>query len=205
MHMTYLLYEGIEPVDLAAIGVMSMAKRVIPELSYETVAATSAPVVFSNGLRVVPDRVFDDVASVDVLLVPGGPGWRQASDDPAIVSFIRRVAPTGLACSICTGAMILAAAGVLDGHAATTKVEVVAPEIAPLSELSARYPNIAARRALVVDESSVVTGGGVTLCIDTTLHLLERRYGSAKVDEVARIMEYSAARRANRARFLEAA
>jgi transcriptional regulator GlxA family with amidase domain len=203
MHVTYLLYEGIEPVDLAAIGVMSMAKRVIPELTYETVAATIAPVVFSNGLRVVPDRVFDEVSSVDVLLVPGGPGWRKASEDAAIVSFIRRVAPSGLACSICTGAMILAEAGVLDGHAATTKVEVVAPEVAPLSELSARYPKVAARRALVIDEASVVTGGGVTLCIDTTLHLLERRYGSAKVDEVARIMEYSAARRANRFRFLE--
>jgi transcriptional regulator GlxA family with amidase domain len=203
MHMTYLLYEGIEPVDLAAIGVMSMAKRVIPELTYETVAATLAPVVFSNGLRVVPDRVFDDVSSVDVLLVPGGPGWRKASEDPVVVSFIRRVAPSGLACSICTGAMILAEAGVLDGHAATTKVEVVEPEVAPLSELAARYPKVAVRRALTIDEESVVTGGGVTLCIDTTLHLLERRYGSAKVDEVARIMEYSAARRANRSRFRE--
>ena len=49
--LTYLLYEGIEPVDLAAIGVMSMAKRVIPQLTYETVAATNAQVVFSNGLR----------------------------------------------------------------------------------------------------------------------------------------------------------
>jgi transcriptional regulator GlxA family with amidase domain len=203
MHMTYLLYEGIEPVDLAAIGVMSMAKRVIPELTYETVAATRAPVVFSNGLRVVPDRLFDDVSNVDVLLVPGGPGWRKASDDPVVVSFIRRVASSGLACSICTGAMILAAAGVLDGHSATTKVEVVDPEVAPLSELAARYPNVAVRRALAIDEESVVTGGGVTLCIDTTLHLLERRYGSAKVDEVARIMEYTAARRANRSRFLE--
>jgi transcriptional regulator GlxA family with amidase domain len=203
MRMTYLLYEGIEPVDLAAIGVMSMAKRVIPQLTYETVAATNAPVVFSNGLRVVPDRLFDDVSSVDVLLVPGGPGWRKASEDPTVLAFIRRVAPSGLTCSICTGAMILAEAGVLEGHAATTKVEVVDPEVAPLSELSARYPKIAARRALVVDEATVVTGGGVTLCIDTTLHLLERRYGSEKVDEVARIMEYGAARRANRSRFLE--
>jgi len=203
MHMTFLLYDGIEPVDLAAIGVMSMAKRVIPELSYETVASTTAPVLFSNGLRVVPDRVFDEVSSVDVLLVPGGPGWRKASEDAAIVSFIRRVAPSGRVCSICTGAMILAEAGVLDGHGATTKVEVVAPEVAPLSEMSARYPKIAAQRALVVDEEVVVTGGGVTLCIDTTLHLLERQFGSEKVDEVARIMEYGAARRANRARFLE--
>jgi transcriptional regulator GlxA family with amidase domain len=91
----------------------------------------------------------------------------------------------------------------LDGHAATTKVEVVDPEVAPLSELSARYPKVDARRALVVDEATVVTGGGVTLCVDTALHLLERRFGKEKVDEVARIMEYGAARRANRARFLE--
>lgn len=203
MHMTFLLYEGIEPVDLAAIGVMSMAKRVIPQLTYETIAATNAPVVFSNGLRVVPDRLFDDVSSVDVLLVPGGPGWRKASEDPAVLAFIRRVAPSGLACSICTGAMILAEAGVLDGHSATTKVEVFDPEVAPLCELSSRYPKVAARRALVVDEGAVITGGGVTLCIDTTLHLLERRFGSEKADEVARIMEYGAARSANRSRFLD--
>ena len=61
MHVTFLLYEGIEPVDLAAIGVISMAKRIVPELSYETVAARREPVVFSNGLLVMPSKTFDEV------------------------------------------------------------------------------------------------------------------------------------------------
>jgi transcriptional regulator GlxA family with amidase domain len=204
MHVTFLLYEGIEPVDLAAIGVVSMAKRVIPELTYETVAATTEPVRFSNGLRVLPDRTFDAVRAVDVLVVPGGPGWRGASRDPGVLSFIRRVAPSATVCSVCTGAMILAETGVLNGLAATTKVEVVPPELSPLAELRETHPEIRAERALVVDAGSVITGGGVTLCLDAMFHLLDKRYGAVAADEVARIMEYGAAREANRERFARA-
>lgn len=200
MQVTFLLYEGIEPVDLASIGVISMARRVIPEVSYETVAVSRAPVTFSNGLQVLPTRTFDDVRHVDVLLVPGGPGWRKASQDPAVLAFVRRVAPQALVCSICTGAMILAEAGVLEGLPATTKEQVVPPEVSPLRELAQRFPAVQARSALIVDAGRVVTGGGVTLCIDATLHLLEKRFGSAATDEVARILEYGAAREANRRR-----
>lgn len=203
MKVTFLLYEGIEPVDLAAIGVVSMARRVVPEVSYETVAASLAPVTFSNGLRVLPTRTFDEVANVDVLLVPGGPGWRKASQDPAILAFVRRVAPQALVASICTGAMILAEAGVLRGLPATTKEQVVPPETSPLSELAQRFPDVQAKSALIVDAGRVITGGGVSLCIDATLHLLERRYGCAIADEVVRILEYGAARQANRKRLPE--
>lgn len=201
MHVTFLLYEGIEPVDLAAVGVISMAKRVIPGLSYDTVASSLKPVRFSNGLQVLPTQTFDAVRAVDVLVVLGGPGWREASSDPAVLSFIQRVAPATTVCSVCTGAMVLAAAGVLDGMSATTKVEVVPPEPSPLAELCKSHPEVKAQRALLVDNGNVVTGGGVTLCIDAMLHLLEKRYGNVAVDEVARIMEYGAAREANRRRF----
>lgn len=200
MHVTFLLYEGIEPVDLAAIGVISMARRIVPALSYETVAATRDAVPFSNGLMVLPTRTFDEVQDVDVLLVPGGPGWRKASQDPVIQAFVQRVAPAATLCSVCTGAMILAQAGLLDGKRATTKVEVVPPEVSPLTELRERFPAVQAERALLVDAGQVVTGGGVTLCIDAMLYLLEKRFGEHVADEVARIMEYSAARSANRAR-----
>ena len=204
MKMSYLLYDGVEPVDLAAIGVMSMGQRVIPELSYETVAAVRGPIRFANGLKVLADRSFDEVDAVDVLLVPGGPGWRAASRDPAILSFIQRAAPSSLVCSVCTGAMILAEAGVLDGIEATTKVQVVPPEVSPLEELDARFPAVEARAALIVDSGAVVTGGGVTLCIDAVLYLIGRRYGEPAAQEIARIMEYSAARRANQERFASA-
>lgn len=200
MHVTFLLYEGIEPVDLAAIGVISMAKRIVPELSYETVAARREPVVFSNGLLVMPSKTFDEVKDVDVLLVPGGPGWRKASQDPAIQAFARRVAPGATLCSVCTGAMILAEAGLLDGKSATTKVEVVPPEVSPLRELRERFPAVQTKHALLVDDGQVITGGGVTLCIDAVLYLLEKRFGEEAANEVARIMEYTAARSANKAR-----
>lgn len=199
--MTFLLYEGIEPVDLAAIGVISMARRVIPGVSYETVSFDRAPVPFANGLQVLPNRSFDEVSSVDVLLVPGGPGWRAAASDARVLAFVRRVAPDALVCSVCTGAMILAEAGVLDGLRATTKFEVVPPEKSPLDELRQRYPAVRSEPALVVDNGRVVTGGGVTLCIDAVLYLLEKRFGKEAVDEVVRIMEYGAARTANSQRF----
>lgn len=200
MHVTFLLYEGVEPVDLAAIGVISMARRIIPELSYEAVAATRDAVQFSNGLMVLPTKTFDEVKDVDVLLVPGGPGWRKASKDPAIQAFTQRVAPGATLCSVCTGAMILAEAGLLDGKTATTKIEVVLPEVSPLLELRERFPSVQAERALLVDAGQVITGGGVTLCIDAVLYLLEKRFGEQAANEVARIMEYSAARSANQAR-----
>ena len=58
MKFAFLMYHGVEPIDLAAIGVISMARRVMPELSYLTVAATHDLQIFSNGLRVAPDVTF---------------------------------------------------------------------------------------------------------------------------------------------------
>ena len=68
--------------------------------------------------------------------------------------------------------MILAASGVLDDTAATTKRAVVPPEISPLERMRDMYPRIDVREAPIVDAGAIVTGGGVSLCIDTTLHIL---------------------------------
>jgi len=104
--------------------------------------------------------------------------------------------------SVCTGGMILAASGVLDGGAATTKRQVVPPETSPLEAMRATYPSIDVREAMLVERpGGLVTGGGVTLCIDTTLHLLSRMLGEHVADETARIMEYQRAWRANREGF----
>lgn len=203
MKLSFVLYPGVEPIDLAALGVFSMGRRVIPELSYETVASTLAPVTFANGLRVLPDRTFDDVRDVDVLMIPGGPGWREAARDQALLRLITRVAADATLVSICTGAMVLAATGLLAGRRATTKYEVVAPEPRPLEQLRDEHPEIDVVHARLVDEGDILTGGGVLLCVDMALHLLEARYGRSKVAEIERILEYAAAREANRRRFAE--
>lgn len=200
MRFAFLLYPGVEPIDLAAIGVVSMARRVMPELSYCTVAASLEPSHFSNGLRVLPDYKFADCPTVDALIVPGGPGWSDASKDDEVLAFLRQRAPSTLVVSICTGAMLLAAAGMLEGRQATTKCEVTGSEASPLSLLRRDHPQVDAVHALLVDSGSIITGGGVGLCIDTLLYVLRTRVDDARTEEAARILEYGAAEKANRAR-----
>jgi transcriptional regulator GlxA family with amidase domain len=195
----FLLYPGVEPIDLAAIGVVSMGRRLMPQLSYLTVAPNRELQVLANGLRVAPDAGFVDCPPVDWIIVPGGPGWARAAEDPAVLDFLRSRSGTPIV-SLCTGAMIVAAAGLLDGHAATTKHEVVPPEVSPLRLLAERHPEVEALPALLVDEGQVITGGGVSLCIDTMLHLLATRVDADKTAELARILEYGHAARANLAR-----
>ncbi len=200
MKFGLLLYPGVEPIDLATLGVLSMARRVVPQIEYVTVGARAESVPMSSGLRVMADVAFADAPELDVIIVPGGPGWVTACDDRKILDYLSQTANQSVIVSVCTGAMILAAAGLLNGKTATTKVEVVPPEDAPLEVLKKQYTGVKTRRALIVDEGPIVTGGGVTLCIDTILYVIEREFGANKADEVARIMEYQAARQANTAR-----
>src|SRR5262249_25015574 len=109
---------------------------------------------------------------------------------------------TGRIASVCTGGMILAASGILDGGPATTKREVVPPERSPIEVMRETYPRIDVHEAMLVDRGGgLVTGGGVTLCIDTTLHLLAAMLGQDVAEETARIIEYTRAWRANREGF----
>ena len=133
------------------------------------------------------------------MIVTGGPGWPAQAEAAATLGYIRRVHASGRIASVCTGGMILAASGILNDGPATTKREVVPPEKSPLEVMRASYPRIDVRAAMLVDRGGgVVTGGGVSLCIDTTLHLLAGMLGQHVADETARIMEYSRAWRANR-------
>lgn len=201
MRVSILIYEGVEAIDLATFGVLSMARRVAPQLAAPfIIAARAGLVTLANGLKVHAEYGYADAPGADVLMVLGGPGWQQASQDNATLEFIRQYGRATTLASVCTGAMLLAAAGVLDGRSATTKHEVSGAEISPLLLLGERYPLVTARHARLVDTGTVLTGGGVSLCVDLTLYLLERFLGREVARETARIMEYSAAFDANAAR-----
>jgi len=193
------IYDGVEPIDLATFGVLSMASRVAPKIEICTIAPHAGPVALANGLKVTADFGIDDAPSCDLVIVTGGPGWTVQAQAPATLDYVRRVHLSSRIASVCTGAMILAASGVLDGGPATTKREVVPPETSPLEVMRSIYPAIDVRESMLVDRGGrLVTGGGVSLCIDTTLHLLASMLGQQVADETARIMEYQRAWRANR-------
>jgi transcriptional regulator GlxA family with amidase domain len=196
------IYDGVEPIDLATFGVLSMARRIAPEIAICTIAPRAGAVALANGLTVTADFGIDDAPLCDVVIVTGGPGWTAQAKAPATLDYIRRVHASRRIASVCTGGMILAASGVLNGGPATTKREVVPPETSPVEVMRATYPQIDVREAVLVEQTGgVVTGGGVTLCIDTTLHLLADMLGPHVADETARIMEYQRAWRANRESF----
>jgi transcriptional regulator GlxA family with amidase domain len=192
-----LIYEGVEPIDIGGtVGVVSMARRILPAVEATVIARQAGPVRLAGGLTVLADHGVDAAPACDVVIVCGGPGWPEAAADAAVLAYLRGLRAEGVA-SVCTGAMILAASGTLDGRMATTRrhaigAETVSP-LALLGESRAVRTTIAA----VVD-AGVVTGGGVSLAIDATLYLLGRIYGEDAADEIARGIEYDRAYAANR-------
>ena len=175
-----LAYDDVEPIDIGATyGVLSMAKRIVPELEFFVVARSAGEVSMANGLRLVADFGFDDCPAHDVLIVLGGPGWVDASADAPTLAFVRSSAASSqVLASVCTGAMIVGAAGLLAGRQVTTKSEVFSGEESPLDLIGQRFDALPVS-ARLVDSGDIVTGGGVALGVDLTLYLIERLCGKA--------------------------
>src|ERR1700727_1160654 len=137
MRFGIFIYDGVEPIDLATFGVLSMARRIAPEISICTVAPKAGAVALANGLKLTADFGIDDAPSCDVVIVTGGPGWSAQANAPATLDYIRRVHASRRIASVCTGGMILAASGILAGGPATTKREGVPPGISPVAVMRA--------------------------------------------------------------------
>jgi len=184
-------YDDVEPIDIGAtFGVLSMAKRVDPGIEMALVANKAGPVRLSNGLEIIAPYSVANCPAGDVLMILGGAGWTRVSKDEETLAFIRSFAGKGIVASVCTGALILAGAGVLDGKSATTRRFAPAGTETPLALMKKLHPEVKGTEARFVDSGTVVTGGGVALAIDTTLHLIGRLRGVEVAKETARIIEY---------------
>src|SRR5512146_1153021 len=105
MRFAVFIYPGTEPIDLATFGVLSMARRVVPDIEITTVAPAAGIVELASGLQVASRYGIDDFPGADVLIVTGGPGWEAAAGDAAVQAFMRRMAKQAVMVSVCTGAM----------------------------------------------------------------------------------------------------
>lgn len=145
------------------------------------VCSTTPRVSDDRGLCVVVDRVGDPLDDYDLLFVPGGMGTRTLQHDREFVDWLKTSSAARLKVSVCTGALLLGAAGFLTGRRATTHP-------AALQELE-RYCGTVVRDR-IVDEGDIVTAGGVSSAIDAGLYLAERLAGRDARERIAQQMDY---------------
>jgi transcriptional regulator GlxA family with amidase domain len=185
-----ILFEGFDELDaIAPFEVLQTAAAIGVDIQTELVTLDGAGVVAAHGLRVGVDAKLDLGQDLDLLIVPGG-GWSnhatqgawaqvQQGEIPAAIAHLHQRGTT--IASVCTGAMLVAAAGLLKGRPATTHHDAIA-------DLSAAGANIIPAR--VVDDGDILTAGGVTSGLDLTLWLVEK-YGSPQLARaVEQEMEY---------------
>jgi transcriptional regulator GlxA family with amidase domain len=172
-----LAYPRVQSLDVTGpLEVFAGARSLIEAderraRSYEmsVIAPTVDPIVTSSGLRIVPDTDLGDAPrQIDTLIVAGGYGHREAVEDAALIEWIGHVAKTARrTTSVCTGAFLLARAGLLDGRRATT-------HWASADRLQRRHPRVRVEPdPIFVRDGSVWTSAGVTAGMDLALALVE--------------------------------
>lgn len=150
------------------------------------IAETAGVVRCRNGLKVEPDFTIDQHPDLDIVVVPGGRGTRRELSNPRVLAWLKeQYQQVDLMTSVCTGAFLLAANGLLDGKSATT-------HWASVDWLRETYPAITVRDdQRYVDEGRIITSAGVSAGIDMALHVVERMHGPAVARQSARHMEYA--------------
>lgn len=181
-----LIFDDVEVLDFAGpfevFGVAGGADRL-----YEvfTVAEFARPVCARNQLSINPTYCFDTMPAADVLVIPGGYGTRREKNSAAMLAFVReRAAAAQTVLTVCSGALVLAKAGLLCGLQATT-------HRGALAELAVDEPHCRIlRRARVVDNGKFILSAGVAMGIDAALYTVAKHHGLPLAVATAAYMEY---------------
>ena len=180
LHIGSLLFEGIDQIDLT--GPFEVLSR-LPNTTYRIYGKTTAPVRDVRGLRLAADATLTEAPPLDVLHVPGGHGQEALMDDTTVLDWIREEAAGACAIfSVCTGALICGAAGLLKGRRATTHWSAF--HLLPL------FGAIPTNERVVVD-GAFVFAAGVTAGIDGALRLAAELRGDEAAQAIQLHMAYA--------------
>jgi transcriptional regulator GlxA family with amidase domain len=188
-----LLFENIEvldfcgPFEVFAVTRLNEEKRrqELSPFNVFLVAETKEPVVTTGGMKVLPDYDLDDCPALDILVVPGGWGTRKEMDNELLISWIAdRSKQVETLTSVCTGALLLGKAGLLDGKRATTHWR-------SLDWMQELFPKTTVEKQLhFVEDGTLITSAGISAGIDMSLKVVSRYFGEAIARATAKHMEY---------------
>lgn len=183
--VTVFVFPGVRLLDVTGpIEVFTSANEFGGRYRVRIVSEDGAPVITSAGTRLGADLSAADVREpCDVLVVPGGPEWETAIKDDALLDIVRTLSGQARrTASVCTGAFLLAAAGLLDGRRAVTHWRYS-------RQLALRFPSVqVAPDAIFVRDGRMMTSAGVSAGIDLSLALVEEHYGAQVARAVAKDM-----------------
>ena len=187
MRIAIAVFEGAEELDFVGPWEVLTAWRLLypDDLDVLLVGEDTGPVTCAKGMRVLADTTWDELGELDVLVYPGGRGTRAQLGDEKVRARLRGLKEHGtLMTSVCTGALVFADAGLLDGRPATTYFSAF-DELLPLGREITPRPD-----DRFVDTGDVVTAAGVSAGIDMALHLVGRLGSPEKAREVRRYIQY---------------
>jgi len=175
-----LLFEGLDQIDLT--GPFEVLSR-LPNSTTRVYGLTAAPVRDVKGLRLTPDAILTEAPQLDVLHIPGGPGQEALMDNEAVLDWIRhQAAGAQIVFSVCTGALICGAAGLLNGRKATTYWSAL--HLLP-------YFGATPVDARVVVDGNLVCAAGVTSGLDGALRVAAMLRGDAAAEAIQLYMQYA--------------
>lgn len=178
----FLIFENMQLLDFAA---PFDEFRSVVELDIALIGKTLKPVTTTSGLRITPTRDINTLYPLDVLCVPGGSGINQLLDDESVLDFIRQQAKSvRYLTSVCTGALVLGASGLLKGRKATTHWSAI--------DYLQDFGAIPVKNRVVVD-GNIVTAGGVTAGMDFGLTMIAELLGEKIAKTVQLQMQYDPA------------
>ena len=187
-NVAILIFDDVEVLDFCGpLEVFSVSgrQRQSAPLNVYTVAEKSTPVLARNQLSVNPRYTIAECPPAHVLVVPGGWGTRREMNNPRLVDWIKTAASTAeIVLSVCTGSLLLAKAGLLDGLKATTHHGALdlLREVAPETTVF--------RDQRFLDNGRIIVSAGVSAGIDAALHVVARLAGKEEALETARYIEY---------------
>lgn len=185
-----LLFNEVEVLDFAGpfevFSITNYPGSSIKPFGVKTIAQSREVVRARNGLQVVPDYSFADNPKFDILIVPGGYGAEEIEiNNDVVINWLKEQRnKVGLMASVCTGAFLLAKAGLLDGKNATT-------HWMDIDRLEREFEKVTVERGVkYVDEGSIITAGGVSAGINMSLHIVTKFLGEKVGLSTAKRMEY---------------